>query len=388
MIRNSIIAGNVCGFRSQAQSSDCNGTLESLGHNLLGDGTNCSGLTDGIAGDVVGFDWKTVLESGPLNPADPLSLLIPLLDRNGGTTPTVALLPDSPAIDAIPSEDCTDEEGNAITTDQRGVARPQGEACDIGAFEFSSPRGAGFWAHQCRDRRFYQVSPEEMESLFQEIAGTSSVFPECAPIDCEFLVPRVPRNDLRVRAQQALLDVWLNLASGRLTRGRPISLPGLTDSTTVTGALSELEMTVCDPKATRFALANARDLAEALNGDSDDLELIARESTIRILPGATRTVTLGLVNLSPSYRDYSLTASGPWPVQLSPASVHALGSGRVALITVTVRAPRGAQGQTVRIHVVATDLLTSARRKVTLTFKVAGGAPNSKQPEQRQRQTD
>jgi CSLREA domain-containing protein len=44
----------------------------------------------------------------------------------GGPTPTMALLPGSPAIDA----------GNTtLTTDQRGVARPQGPAADIGAFE-------------------------------------------------------------------------------------------------------------------------------------------------------------------------------------------------------------------------------------------------------------
>ena len=214
------------------------------------------------------------------------------------------------------------------------------------------------------------------------------MFPECAPVDCEFLLPRAPRNDLRVRAQQALLDVWLNLASGRLTRGRPISLPGLTESTTVTGALSELEMTVCDRNATRTDLANAKDLAEALNGDANDLELIARESTIRIQPGATRTVTLALINLSSSQRNYSLTASGPWPVQLSPAGVHALGSGRIALIGATVTAPPATQGQTVKIRIVATDLRTTSSRDVALTFQVGGAAPQPEKPIPTQPQVD
>jgi hypothetical protein len=51
----------------------------------------------------------------------------PLAD-NGGPTPTMALLPGSPAIDAgVPIA--------GVTTDQRGVARPQGTAPDIGAFE-------------------------------------------------------------------------------------------------------------------------------------------------------------------------------------------------------------------------------------------------------------
>jgi predicted outer membrane repeat protein len=63
--------------------------------------------------------------------ADPL--LGPLQD-NGGPTFTFALLPGSPALDAISPAECA-----AVATDQRGVARPQGSACDIGAFEAGIP---------------------------------------------------------------------------------------------------------------------------------------------------------------------------------------------------------------------------------------------------------
>ncbi|NWJ48723.1 MAG: hypothetical protein HXX08_22930, partial [Chloroflexi bacterium] len=49
--------------------------------------------------------------------------------NNGGVTNTVALLSGSPAIDAIPPASCV------VTADQRGVKRPQGTGCDIGAFE-------------------------------------------------------------------------------------------------------------------------------------------------------------------------------------------------------------------------------------------------------------
>ncbi len=81
----------------------------SLGHNLFSD-------TPGVA----------------LNPADLINTdprLGPLAD-NGGPTFTQALLPGSPAIDAgiaVPG----------VTTDQRGIPRPQGAAPDIGAFEFA-----------------------------------------------------------------------------------------------------------------------------------------------------------------------------------------------------------------------------------------------------------
>jgi hypothetical protein len=49
-----------------------------------------------------------------------------------GTTATHALLAGSPAIDAGV---CTDHEGNDVADDQRGVIRPQGATCDMGAYE-------------------------------------------------------------------------------------------------------------------------------------------------------------------------------------------------------------------------------------------------------------
>ena len=57
------------------------------------------------------------------------------LTDNGGPTKTHALGAGSVAIDVISVEDCVDTEGAPLTTDQRGVARPQGDSCDVGAFE-------------------------------------------------------------------------------------------------------------------------------------------------------------------------------------------------------------------------------------------------------------
>jgi hypothetical protein len=56
------------------------------------------------------------------------------LAANGGPTLTQALLPGSPAIDAVPATGA-----GCPATDQRGVSRPQGPACDIGAFEVAVP---------------------------------------------------------------------------------------------------------------------------------------------------------------------------------------------------------------------------------------------------------
>ncbi len=62
---------------------------------------------------------------GDLSDVDPV---LGSLGDNRGLTPTHALLHGSPAIDAGDDATCA-------ATDQRGVARPQGNACDIGAFE-------------------------------------------------------------------------------------------------------------------------------------------------------------------------------------------------------------------------------------------------------------
>lgn len=104
---NTIIANN-----SGVNCSLVSGSITSLGNNLDSDGT--CGLT----------------EPTDLPNTDPM--LGPLQD-NGGPTETHALLPASPAIDHIPPENCV------VTTDQRGVPRPQGAACDIGAYEFVPP---------------------------------------------------------------------------------------------------------------------------------------------------------------------------------------------------------------------------------------------------------
>jgi predicted outer membrane repeat protein len=112
-IAQTIIAYNT----GETGGPDCNGTFVSGNYNLLGDNSNCTFTSQG--NDQVG---------DAVNPIDPR--LGPLQD-NGGDTHTHELYASSPAIDAIPAADC------ATTADQRGVARPQLSACDIGAFEYS-----------------------------------------------------------------------------------------------------------------------------------------------------------------------------------------------------------------------------------------------------------
>lgn len=109
-LKNTIISGGGaegnCGFNLPV-------FLTSGGHNLDSDAT--CGLA--AAGDI-----------SNTNP-----LLGPLQD-NGGATPTQALLPGSPAIDQGTNAGCP-------AGDQRGLPRPQGASCDIGAYELGSTPG-------------------------------------------------------------------------------------------------------------------------------------------------------------------------------------------------------------------------------------------------------
>ncbi|MBA2546100.1 MAG: hypothetical protein H0V15_04390 [Solirubrobacterales bacterium] len=109
-VKNSLIALNSVG--AGGTNPNCSGfPFGSQGGNVLGDSTGCLGFV--AAGDISG-----------VNP------LVGALSQNGGPTPTVPLLAGGPAVDHT---------SNCPATDQRGVARPQGAACDTGAFELVPP---------------------------------------------------------------------------------------------------------------------------------------------------------------------------------------------------------------------------------------------------------
>jgi hypothetical protein len=106
ILQNTILAGDPTG-------DDCinnDGIITSIGFNLASSDNSCN---------------IYLFRATDLRNIDPL--LGPLAD-NGGFTLTHLPQPGSPAIDA---GECLAE----VPSDQRGVARPQGAACDIGAVE-------------------------------------------------------------------------------------------------------------------------------------------------------------------------------------------------------------------------------------------------------------
>lgn len=118
-LQNSIVSGSISG-------GNCSGLIVDGGGNLQYPGADCG---------------STIVSSDPfLDPAG--------LHDNGGPTQTIALQSGSPAIDTAVTANCP-------ATDQRGVTRPQGAGCDIGAFEleqlrylwtgFFQPVDTGIW---------------------------------------------------------------------------------------------------------------------------------------------------------------------------------------------------------------------------------------------------
>jgi len=113
--RNSLFAANGGG------NFDTDGTRISLGYNLVSDGS--SGWINGQNGDIIGVDP-----------------MVGTLGQYGGPTPTLPLLPGSPAIDSGDLE-------YVLETDQRGYPRMIDGKCsnaaapDIGAFEYGSGGG-------------------------------------------------------------------------------------------------------------------------------------------------------------------------------------------------------------------------------------------------------
>jgi hypothetical protein len=110
---NSLIVRNH--VQGSTTPAGCESPQVSGGHNITDD-ESCFGPASGTD--------RVVADAG----------LAPSPANNGGPTDTYALLPGSPAIDTGDSTPMA-----CPSPDQRGVPRPIGSACDVGAYEFAPP---------------------------------------------------------------------------------------------------------------------------------------------------------------------------------------------------------------------------------------------------------
>ncbi len=121
-----------------------NGTNIRLANTVVANNDNnaCHFINDntGIALVDIGHNWFQDDSCNGTAQGDPM---LSVLTENGGFSQTIALLTNSPLIDAGNNVRCNTALVSA--TDQRLIVRPQGSACDIGAYELEVlPSGIEF----------------------------------------------------------------------------------------------------------------------------------------------------------------------------------------------------------------------------------------------------
>jgi len=128
--------------------------------------TNLSGTMLDAGNNIDSIVENELTNSTSLNGVNPD--LAPL-ENYGGPTPTMALLPGSPAIDAADLADFP-------ATDQRGVPRPFGPAPDIGAFEDNhSVNVSGQIAGLVPGDASFLISPSNINYVFAPAFQTVSL---------------------------------------------------------------------------------------------------------------------------------------------------------------------------------------------------------------------
>ncbi len=145
-IANSTIAGNTAAESGSGIENYLRmGATAEVKSTILADNAEANCFSDGSPGHKftsLGYNLSTddtchFSNTGDLN-STPADLDPNGLDVHGGSTRTIALLPTSPAVDAIPADQFTGVDGNAVRKDQRGAPRPVGKGCEMGAYELSS----------------------------------------------------------------------------------------------------------------------------------------------------------------------------------------------------------------------------------------------------------
>jgi len=193
LYQNTIVAGNTATTSNPDCRDSSAGTFSSLGHNLTGSATGCPAADTDVQ----------------VEPAAVFADVLGSLQNNGGNTPTHALLPGSPAVDAGDGAACP-------ATDQRGVTRPQGAACDIGAFELE------------------QEDPDPVQTGPQFTVNTPGDEGEgiCTQNNCTFREALLAAGG-RTNDEEPDSIIFLTAAEGLL---QPLSaLPEISDPVTIIG---------------------------------------------------------------------------------------------------------------------------------------------------------
>ena len=198
-LTNTIVADN-----TGSGGPDLYGNLiTSGGHNLIGDITGSSGITNNVNGDIV--------NNMPL---------LGTLGSNGGPTQTIPLLPGSPpSLTATSQSGIEAGTGNVNGLDQRGVPRPTA-TCAIGAFE---PQNTAYTVGSASD--------SSSGSAGTLAACQSATNTTCRLRDALALAPSM--YDTETITFNGTVQVPITLMSGTLTVAGNVTITGPASGTPV-----------------------------------------------------------------------------------------------------------------------------------------------------------
>jgi uncharacterized repeat protein (TIGR01451 family) len=208
--------------------------------------------------------------------------LLGLLGDFGGGTATMPLLPGSPAINAGDPASCPG-------TDQRGVERPQGAGCDVGAYE---------------SRGFTLI----------KLGGDK----QAAPIDTAFAVPL--SVTLSETGGHPLPDAVIIFTAPDI--GASIAPPTTVTTTTDASGVASLPVTANGTPGSYHVTASAAGVAGvdfALTNVADLLSIAKAVTPSSAAPGQAVTYTLSFANVS------YIPATGVVITDLLPAEIEVTG---------------------------------------------------------------
>ena len=297
------------------------------------------------------------------------------LADNGGTTPTLALLSGSPAINAGNAAACAAAPVNNL--DQRGVVRPQGARCSIGSYEaFLLAPAYGAILHYNRPTFDWLDAPGATSYHLQvskNIAFSLLVLNKLTTVSTYTPVTNLPANTLlywRVRSKTGFVyGAWS--AVWTFTTGKPPSTPTL--ASPANGALVAGSSPLFNwnnsivPTGTTFDhyqfQVSTNNTFTAIVHDNNVAGVTNSQDNTAVLPsGATYYWRVRSFNTNGDYSAWSLVRIvkirfDP-PILLSPADLSTVGSLKP---TFTWNAVAGATSYAIQIsrNVAFTMLVTN-----------------------------
>ena len=285
-VSNCIITGNLRTFNNpQSDVSDAGQftSYVSGGYNIVGTG-NATGRFN-ATGDRVGIDPRL----GPLA-------------GNGGTTATFSLLPGSPALDR----------GNngALTTDQRGLARPaDGDgngavAVDIGAYEQQTAQPVDLAISQ-------SASPDPVtagQPLTYTLTVTNNGTGDLTGVRADFVLPAATTyssntGNSNFSGNYDSGSNTVRFTGGNLNAGSSATLTVVVTPTTSAAVTSNGSSVTVDPADVLAESDESNNNAATITTTvtpSADLELTNSDAPDPVTAGADITYTIRLTNAGPT----------------------------------------------------------------------------------------